>query len=137
LLIVSYSVRRLPYIVRSACAGFQQTSVTLEEASANLGASPWHTLRRITLPLIAANLIAGTILTFAFAMLEVSDSLILAMREQYFPITKAIYQLMGRIDPNAPAVACALGVVGMMLLALSLGLATRLLGRKLGQLFRA
>src|SRR5207249_7061346 len=40
LLIVSYSVRRLPYIVRSAYAGFQQTSVTLEEASANLGASP-------------------------------------------------------------------------------------------------
>lgn len=137
LLIVSYSVRRLPYIVRSACAGFQQTSLTLEEASANLGASPWRTLRRITLPLIAANLIAGTILTFAFAMLEVSDSLILAMREQYFPITKAIYQLMGRIDPNAPGVACALGVVGMVLLALSLGLATRLLGRKLGQLFRA
>jgi iron(III) transport system permease protein len=47
LLIVSYSVRRLPYIVRSAYAGFQQTSVTLEEASANLGASPLRTLRKI------------------------------------------------------------------------------------------
>ena len=85
LLIISYSVRRLPYIVRSAYAGFQQTSVTLEEASANLGASPFRTLRRITLPLVMANLIAGTILTFSFAMLEVSDGLILAMREQYLP----------------------------------------------------
>jgi iron(III) transport system permease protein len=137
LLIVSYSVRRLPYIVRSAYAGFQQTSVTLEEASANLGASPWRTLRRITLPLVMANLVAGTILTFAFAMLEVSDSLILAMREQYFPITKMIYALLGRIEPNAPAVACALGVVGMGLLAASLLVAGRLLGRRLGQLFRA
>src|ERR1051326_2284265 len=98
LLIVSYSVRRLPYIVRSAYAGFQQTSVTLEEASANLGGSPFRTLRKITLPLVMANLIAGTILTFAFAMLEVSDGLILAMKEHYFPITKTIYQLMGRID---------------------------------------
>ena len=88
LLIVSYSVRRLPYIVRSACAGFQQVSVTLEEASASLGASPWRTLRKITLPLISANLIAGTILTFTFAMLEVSDSLILPCASSIFPSLK-------------------------------------------------
>jgi iron(III) transport system permease protein len=137
LLIISYSVRRLPYIVRSAYAGFQQTSVTLEEASANLGASPFRTLRKITLPLVMANLIAGTILTFSFAMLEVSDGLILAMKEQYYPITKMIYQLMGRLDPNAPSVACALGVVGMILLTGSLLIAAKLLGRKMGQLFRA
>jgi iron(III) transport system permease protein len=137
LLIISYSVRRLPYIVRSAYAGFQQTSVTLEEASANLGASPFRTLRKITLPLVMANLIAGTILTFSFAMLEVSDGLILAMKEQYFPITKMIYQLMGRIEPNAPSVACALGVVGMILLSASLLVAGKLLGKKMGQLFRA
>lgn len=137
LLIISYSVRRLPYIVRSAYAGFQQTSVTLEEASANLGASPFRTLRRITLPLVMANLIAGTILTFSFAMLEVSDGLILAMKERYFPITKMIYQLMGRIDPGAPSVACALGVVGMILLTASLLVAGKILGKKMGQLFRA
>ena len=137
LLIISYSVRRLPYIVRSAYAGFQQTSVTLEEASANLGASPWRTLRKITLPLVMANLIAGTILTFSFAMLEVSDGLILAMRQKFFPITKMIYELMGRIDPNAPSVACALGVVGMVILTASLLVAGKLLGRKMGQLFRA
>lgn len=137
LLIVSYSVRRLPYIVRSAYAGFQQTSVTLEEASANLGASPLRTLRRITLPLVMANLVAGTILTFSFAMLEVSDSLILAMRDQYAPITKMIYNLLGRIEPDAPSVACALGVVGMAILSASLLIAGRILGKKMGQLFRA
>lgn len=137
LLIVSYSVRRLPYIVRSAYAGFQQTSVTLEEASANLGASPLRTLRKITLPLVMANLVAGSILTFSFAMLEVSDSLILAQREQFFPITKQIWQLMGRIDPGAPFIACALGVVGMLILVTSLLLAGKLMGKKMGQLFRA
>ena len=137
LLIISYSVRRLPYIVRSAYAGFQQTSVTLEEASANLGASPFRTLRKITLPLVMANLIVGTILTFSFAMLEVSDGLILAMKEQYFPLTKMIYQLMGRIDPNAPGVACALGVIGMVILTVSLLVAGKILGKKMGQLFRA
>ena len=137
LLVVSYSVRRLPYIVRAAVAGLQQTSVTLEEASLNLGASTFRTLRKITLPLVMANLIAGTILTFSFAMLEVSDSLILAMKEAYFPITKGIYQLIGRVDPNAPSVACALGVLGMVLLAASLLIASKALGKRMGQLFRA
>lgn len=137
LLIVSYSVRRLPYIVRSAYAGFQQTSVTLEEASASLGASPFRTLRKITLPLIGAHLIAGTLLTFAFAMLEVSDSLILAMREPYYPMMKMIWQILGRVEPSAPSVACALGVLGMVVLGACLLIAGKLLGQKMGQLFRA
>jgi iron(III) transport system permease protein len=83
-----------------------------------------------------ANLIAGTILTFSFAMIEVSDGLILAMKEQFYPMTKMIYQLMGRIDPASASVACALGVVGMAVLTISLLAAGRLLGRKMGQLFR-
>ena len=137
LLVVSYSVRRLPYIVRAATAGLQQTHVVLEEASASLGAGPWTTLRRVTVPLVAANLVAGGILTFAFAMLEVSDSLILAQRDRFFPMTKMIWQLMGRIDPSAPSVASALGIVGMGILLASLALAGKLMGRSLGQLFRA
>lgn len=136
LLIISYSIRRLPYIVRSAYAGFQQASITLEEASANLGATPFRTLRKITIPLVGAHLVAGTILVFSFAMLEVSDSLILAMSEQYYPIAKMIWQLVGRVDPNAPHIASALGVVGMGILMLSLLFAGRILGRKMGQLFR-
>lgn len=136
LLIMSYSVRRLPYIVRAAYAGFQQTSVTLEEAAANLGARPWRVLRTVTLPLIMAHLIAGSVLTFAFAMLEVSDGLILAMKDSFFPITKMIYSLVGRIDPNAPSIACALGVLGMLLLGACLWIASKLLGKRLGQLFR-
>lgn len=137
LLVISYAVRRLPYLVRSAIAGFQQTSVVLEEASANLGAGPFRTLRRITLPLVMANLVAGTILTFSLAMLEVSDGLILAMKEDFYPITKMIWLLMGRIEPDAASVASALGVVGMALLAVSLLAAARILGRSLGQLFRS
>ena len=44
---------------------------------------------------------------------------------------------MGRIDPGAPGVACALGVVGMVLLTISLLVAGKILGGKMGQLFRA
>ncbi len=115
LLVIAYSVRRLPYMVRSVAAGYQQTSVTLEEAAQNLGSSPLRALRRVTLPLIAANLLAGGLLTFSFAMLEVSDSLILAQKQEYFPITKAIYVLF-QVLGSGRAVASALGVWAMSFL---------------------
>ncbi len=135
LLVIAYSVRRLPYMVRVAYGGFLQISPALEEAAINLGSSLFRTVRKITLPLVSANVVAGAILAFSFAMLEVSESLILAVKEQYFPITKAIYQLMGRIE-DGPFIASALGVWSMAFLAVSLLLAGVLIGRKMGQLFR-
>ncbi len=137
LLVVSYALRRLPYIVRAAYAGYQQTSVALEEASYNLGAGRLVTFRRITLPLIASSLIAGTILTFCFAMLEVSDSLILALESRFAPITRGIYEIMGRPSPEAASLACALGVLAMALLGGGLLIASRVMGRRLGSFFRA
>ena len=137
ILVVSYALRRLPYIVRAAYAGYQQTSITLEEASLNLGAGRWQTFRRITLPLIATSLIAGTILTFCFAMLEVSDSLILAMEARFAPITRGIYEVMGRPSPDSSSLACALGVLAMVLLGGGLFIGSRLMGKRLGGFFRA
>lgn len=136
LLIIAYAVRRLPYMVRAAYAGFQQTSITLEEASQNLGASPLRTLRKITLPLVIANLVAGGILCFSFAMLEVSSSLILSMKDQFNPITKTIYELFGRLE-DGPYISSAMGILGMVLLTVSLVTAGRFLGKRMGELFRA
>lgn len=137
LLIIAYSVRRLPYMMRSAVAGFQQTSVTLEEASSNLGATPAQTMLKITLPLVTANLIAGAILAFSFAMLEVSDSLILGgLAVGYDPITKVIYELSNRLG-DGQYVASAMGVLAMGLLTVALLVAAKVLGRRMGDLFRA
>lgn len=135
IIVIAYSVRRLPYVVRSAAAGFQQTSVTLEEAAQNLGCPPLRSMRKITLPLIAANLMAGGLLAFSFAMLEVSDSLILAQRQQDFPITKAIYELYQLLGEGR-FVASALGVWAMAFLAVTIIGASLILGKKLGAIFR-
>ena len=47
--------------------------------------------------------LAGGLLAFAFAMLEVSDSLILAQKADYWPITKAIYELFQRLGAQFAA----------------------------------
>jgi iron(III) transport system permease protein len=100
-----------------------------------MGAGKLYTIRRVVGPLIMANLIAGGLLAFSFAMLEVSDSLILAQTQQHFPITKAIYELFGRLG-DGPYVASAMGVWGMVLLTLTLIGASMMLGKKLGAIFR-
>ena len=135
LLIIGYAVRRLPYMLRSIYAGFQQTSISYEEASQNMGATPIRTLYKITLPLVFANILAGAILVFSFSMLEVSESLILAQQNQFYPITKAIYSLSQRLG-EGPYIASALGVVGMLILIACLLGAGRVLGGKLGEIFR-
>ncbi|HEV8292808.1 MAG TPA: ABC transporter permease subunit, partial [Tepidisphaeraceae bacterium] len=135
LLVIAYAARRLPYVVRSAVAGLQQTPKDLELAGANLGASRFTVLRRITIPLIFANLIAGGLLAFAFAMLEVSDSLILAQRTDYYPITKAILDISQRLG-DGMYVAAALGVWAMALLTLTILSANAFLGKKMGAIFR-
>ena len=134
-LILAYAVRRLPYVVRAAAAGLQQTPVDLELAAENLGASHATVLRKITLKLIAGNLIAGALLAFAFALLEVSDSLILAQKAAYFPITRAILELAQRLGDGL-YIASALGVWAMLLLTLCLLAANSLVGKRLGLMFR-
>ena len=81
-------------------------------------------------------LIAGGLLVFAFSMLEVSDSLLLAQREAHFPLTKAIYTFNERLG-DGQYIASAMGVWGMALLAVTLISASLLMGRRMGAMFRA
>ncbi len=137
IIVIAYAVRRLPFAVRGVSAGLQQVPQSLEEAARNLGASPVAATTRITLPLILANLIAAAVLTFAFAMLEVSDSLILAQKSQAYPITKELYTQATSGNVDAANIAAALGVYGMGFLGATMAVASALLGKRLGAIFRA
>lgn len=135
MLIIAYAVRRLPHVVRAASAGLAQAPVVYEEAAAALGASRFTRLRRITLPLIAASVAAGALMTFSFSMLEVSDSLILAQKRDFWPITRVIYDLVGVLG-TGPAIACAFATWAMLFLAATLAAAAVFLGKGPGAMFR-
>ena len=135
LLGVAYAVRRIPYVVRSVSAGLEQTPEELENAARNFGASPLKVLSKITLPLIAANMLVGGLFAFSFSMLEVSDSLILAQKSEFYPITKSLYEL-AQILGSGPGIACAFGVWAMLFLAATLAVASAVLGKKIGAVFK-
>lgn len=135
LLVMAYTIRRLPYVVRSTVAGLEQTPEELEVAARNIGATRSQTLLRITTPLLGANLVAGGLMVFAFTMLEVSDSLILVQKQSYWPITRGIFELWQRLG-DGPYIASALGAWAMLLLTLILVLVNSLLGKRVGALFK-
>jgi iron(III) transport system permease protein len=69
-------------------------------------------------------------------MLEVSDSLIIAQKQHFYPITKALYEFVNLIGIG-PFLACALGVWAMLFLAVTLFSASTFMGRSIGAIFRA
>jgi len=64
ILLISFVIRRTPYVFRSVSAGLTQLDPALEEASILSGATWLHTFRKITFPLIFPTVVAGTMLTF-------------------------------------------------------------------------
>jgi len=135
LLVIAYAVRRLPFVVRSVTAGFQQIGIVLEEAARNLGASALRAFARVSLPLLGPHLLAGAVFAFALSMLEVSDSLILAQKQTTYPITKAVFELLQLLGDGRET-AAALGVWAMVFLATSVAFARSVLGRRFGGMFR-
>ena len=55
----------LPYVVVVVGARLASFSGDLEEAAATLGANPWQTFRRVTLPVLAPGIVAAALFAFA------------------------------------------------------------------------
>jgi iron(III) transport system permease protein len=77
ILVIAYTVRKLPFCIRSASAIVHQIEPSLEEASINLGVSPLRTFVTLTVPLMAGGLIGGMILVWITAASELSSTIVL------------------------------------------------------------
>ncbi len=78
-LIVGYSVRKLPFVVRSIYAGLQQIHPSMEEVAMNLGDGYTGVLRKILVPLLKTNILSGALIGFVYVTSEVSLSVTLGV----------------------------------------------------------
>jgi molybdate transport system permease protein len=69
-LVVASLVYSLPFAVQPISAAFARIDSSLLEASAMLGASPWRTFVRVTLPLAKEGILAAAVLSFAHTLGE-------------------------------------------------------------------
>ena len=127
LLALAYTVRRLPYALRSCIAVLQQMHVSLEEAAENLGASKGRTIRRIVVPLMAGGMLAGFIISFMTAAVELSTTIMLVTAQNDAPMSYGIYLYMQSAAGRGPG--AALGVLAVVLVAVGTYLSHRLIGR--------
>jgi putative spermidine/putrescine transport system permease protein len=66
--IVTLSYLWLPYMILPVYAGLERLPDSLFEASADLGAGAWTTLRRVVVPMAFPTIVAGSIFTFSLSM---------------------------------------------------------------------
>jgi iron(III) transport system permease protein len=77
IMILSFSIRRLAYTVRSSSAILHQISISTEEAGISLGAPPLKTFFKITLPSMLPGVFSGAVLSWISILTELSTSILL------------------------------------------------------------
>ncbi len=70
-LVVGHATFCIVLVVNNASARLRRMSGTLEEASMDLGATPWTTWRLVTFPALRGALLAGALLAFALSFDEI------------------------------------------------------------------
>ncbi|HMM22417.1 MAG TPA: iron ABC transporter permease [Selenomonadales bacterium] len=90
IMIIAFTIRRLPYTVRSSTAIIGQISPSVEEAAISLGASERTTFARVTVPMMMPGVLAGAIMSWVTIISELSSSIILYTNSTQ-TLTIAIY----------------------------------------------
>jgi len=134
ILVIAYTMRRLPYTVRACYAALQQVHVSLEESAQNLGANRFRTFIKITLPMIGGGLIAGGLIAFITSCVELASTIMLVPRIELGPISYGIYLYMQ--SPLGRGAGAALGVVAILLVSAGTYLTHRVFGGRAGSAFR-
>lgn len=118
IMVLAYTVRKIPFAVRSSSGILHQIDPSLEEASISLGRSPLQTFGRILVPLMLGGIMSGFILTWVTIASELSATVVL-YSGQWRTLTVVMFQaLEGGGGGIATAAASTLIVVTLLPIAL-------------------
>ncbi len=108
-LVLVFTLQTFPYVLLPTLAAFKAVDVSIEEAGQNLGASRWHTFRRVVLPVVMPSVLAGGLLVFMETLENFGVPFVLA--EDMPILAVSAYKLfVGEMGAN-PASAGVLGVL--------------------------
>lgn len=105
LLIVAHVVVVLPFVVRSVTVSVANLDPMLERAAASLGANPWRTFSRVTLPLLRPGLFAALLFAVIVSLNEFVVSLFITNRvTEILPVAMFTY-VVNYTDPTMAALS--------------------------------
>jgi len=117
LLIAAYAVLAYPFVTKAMTAGLGSLPNNLSQVARTLGASPWRTFWRVTLPLLSSALRRGMAFAAATALGEFAVTLFLS-RPEWTTLTTLIYQRLGKPGAVNLDTAMLLACLLMLLSAL-------------------
>ena len=95
----------LPYVVVTLRARISDFDSSIEEAAMDLGADRWHTLKRVTLPLLAPGIVSGAFMSISLSIDDVIISYFVSgAGDITFPI-KVYGMVRGKISTNVYVVS--------------------------------
>ncbi|HCM27604.1 MAG TPA: iron ABC transporter permease [Treponema sp.] len=116
IMIIGLVLRRLPYTIRSSVAVLQQIPLSMEEAALSLGSSKLNAFYKITMPMMAAGIISGAILSWVTMISELSTAILL-----YVGRTKTLtVEIYTQIIRGNYGIAAALSTILTVLTVVSL-----------------
>jgi iron(III) transport system permease protein len=127
-LIFVLSCYTFPYVFVLVANALERIPGDLEDASAILGGSTWHTARRVTLPLALPALMAGALIAFLQAMTLFGSPAILALPAGFHTMTTKIWSLFQY--PPKPELAAAASLPLLLLTVVLLRAEHLILGRR-------
>ncbi len=118
----AFSIAVVSYIVRARLVGIDES---LEEASADLYATPMRTFRRITLPLVMPAVLAGGLLAFTLGL----DNTVIASFVQVSGATPWPVYLLSAVRSGLRPEVAAVSALMLLLTLLVLGIVALVLKR--------
>jgi spermidine/putrescine transport system permease protein len=115
-LILAHSAFCIPFAYLPIRARLEGMDLTLETAAADLYASPFATFRRVTLPLMAPGIIAGSMLAFVVSLDDVIITEFVKSAGQETLPTYMLGQLRRAVTPEVNAISTALLAVTVLML---------------------
>jgi putative spermidine/putrescine transport system permease protein len=114
-LILAHLGITVPYVVRTTTMSLLTADTSCEEAARVLGANPWATFMRITLPLIRPGVIAGAVIAFLISFDEAVISLfVVGSGATTLPVEIFRY-VQYRTDPQVAALSVVLIAISVVL----------------------
>ena len=113
--ILAHAALGTPFVVITVTASLLSFDPSLLRAAANLGAAPWTTFRRVTLPLILPAVATGGVFAFATSFDEVIVILFIGGPDQRTVPRQMWSGIRDQIDPSILAVATVLIVFAILL----------------------
>jgi putative spermidine/putrescine transport system permease protein len=107
-ILMAHVVITLPFAYRPISGSLSQLDIAHEEAALSLGATPWTTFRRVTLPLVAPGLVTALLFCFVISFDEATITLFLVGPEFTTLPIKIFSQLQDNANPLVAAVSTLL-----------------------------